>query len=90
MNEVFRQIGTSTPGGIVCVVDHASNAVPADIDLGIPAHLLHEHIAVDIGTAAIAELLGVDMTHPAVTEWTGKLLWITALCGRYWSGVLIA
>jgi MFS family permease len=30
---------------------------------------------------AIAELLGVDMTHPAVTEWTGKLLWITALCG---------
>ncbi len=65
MNEVFRQIGTPTPGGIVCVVDHASNAVPADITLGIPAHLLHEHIALDIGTEAIAELLARDHAIPA-------------------------
>lgn len=65
MSEVFRQIGTPTPGGIVCVVDHASNAVPADIDLGIAAHLLNEHIAVDIGTEAIAELLARDHAIPA-------------------------
>lgn len=57
LSEVFRQIGAPTPGGIVCVVDHASNAVPADMDLGIPAHLFKEHIAVDIGTEAIAETL---------------------------------
>ncbi len=57
MSEVFRQIGTPTPGGVVCVVDHASNRVPADIDLRIPAHLLREHIAVDIGTEPIAEIL---------------------------------
>lgn len=30
---------------------------------------------------AIAELLNVPLNHPAVTEWTGRLLWITALCG---------
>ena len=70
MTEVFRQIGTPTPGGpnpnkIVCVVDHASNHVPADIALGIPAHLLHEHIAVDIGTEAIAERLAQDHAIPA-------------------------
>ncbi len=65
MSTVFRQIGTPTPDGIVCVVDHASNAVPADIDLGIPAHLLNEHIAVDIGTEAIAELLARDHAIPA-------------------------
>lgn len=65
VSEVFRQIGTPTPGGIVLVADHASNAVPSDIDLGIPDHLLHQHIALDIGTAAIAELLARDHAIPA-------------------------
>jgi len=65
VSEVFRQTGTPTPGGIVCVVDHASNAVPADIDIGIPDHLLHEHIALDIGTEAIAEILARDHAIPA-------------------------
>lgn len=65
VSEVFRQIGTPTPGGIVLVADHASNAVPADIDLGIPEHLLHEHIALDIGTEAIADLLARDHDIPA-------------------------
>lgn len=65
MSEVFRQIGTPVAGGIVCVVDHASNAVPADIELGIPVRLLHEHIALDIGTEAIAELLARDHAIPA-------------------------
>jgi len=61
----FRQIGTPTPGGIVLVADHASNAVPDDITLGIPDHLLLEHIALDIGTEAIAELLARDHAIPA-------------------------
>ena len=65
LNEVYRHLGTPTPGGIVCVVDHASNRVPADIALGIPAHLLHEHIALDIGTEAIAEILARDHAIPA-------------------------
>ncbi len=65
MSETFRQIGTPSREGIVCVVDHASNAVPEDIPLGIPAHLLYEHIAVDIGTAAIAEILSQDHAIPA-------------------------
>ena len=65
MSEAFRQIGTPTRGGIVCTADHASNAVPADIALGIPEHLLHEHIAIDIGTAAIAERLAQDHAIPA-------------------------
>ena len=65
MSEAFRQLGTPTPGGIVLVADHASNAVPADIPLGIPEHLLLEHIALDIGTEAIAELLARDHAIPA-------------------------
>lgn len=65
MSVPYRQLGTSTPGGIVCTADHASNHIPADINLGIPAHLLGEHIAVDIGTEAIAELLAQDHAIPA-------------------------
>jgi predicted N-formylglutamate amidohydrolase len=65
VSDVFRQIGKPNPGGIVCVVDHASNAVPQDVTLGIPERLLHEHIAVDIGTEAIAELLARTHAIPA-------------------------
>ncbi|WP_027442125.1 N-formylglutamate amidohydrolase [Erythrobacter cryptus] len=65
MSGVFRQIGTPAPGGIVCVVDHASNHVPEDIDLGIPESLLDDHIALDIGTAAIAARLARDHAIPA-------------------------
>jgi len=61
----YRQRGTPTPGGIVCTADHASNNVPQDIPLGIPAQLLHDHIAIDIGTAAIAEVLARDHAIPA-------------------------
>ena len=60
MSDAYRQIGTPTPGGIVCVADHASNIVPPDIDLGIDTALLHNHIALDIGTESIAEILARD------------------------------
>lgn len=65
MSEAYRQIGTPTRGGIVCTADHASNRVPEDISLCIPDHLLQEHIAIDIGTEAIAELLARDHAIPA-------------------------
>lgn len=42
---------------VLLVVDHASNHVPDDIDLGVPEALLREHIAYDIGVAQVARLL---------------------------------
>jgi len=65
MRAPFRHLGAPNPGGIVCVADHASNQIPADISLGIPAHLLRDHIALDIGTEAIAEILARDHAVPA-------------------------
>jgi predicted N-formylglutamate amidohydrolase len=44
--------------GILTIVDHASNHVPPDIDLGIDPVLLNEHIAWDIGAGALADVLG--------------------------------
>ncbi|WP_424771566.1 N-formylglutamate amidohydrolase [Pontixanthobacter sp.] len=51
----YRQVGEARKSGIVCVADHASNYVPDDVPLGIPAALQDNHIAVDIGTAGIAD-----------------------------------
>jgi predicted N-formylglutamate amidohydrolase len=55
--EAFRILGEPRLGGILVVSDHASNRVPEDIDLGIDAALLDEHVAVDIGVAPVAERL---------------------------------
>jgi predicted N-formylglutamate amidohydrolase len=58
-SEAFRIVGTPRFGGILVVSDHASNRVPADIDLGIDPALLDLHIAVDLGVAAVAELMAL-------------------------------
>lgn len=55
MSDVFRLIGQPRFGGVLIVADHASDRVPGDIDLGIAADLLTQHIAVDIGVAGVAE-----------------------------------
>ena len=55
--EAWRLLGEPRAGGILIVSDHASNRVPADIDLGIDPALLEEHVAIDIGVAAVAELM---------------------------------
>lgn len=57
MSETYRLLGQPKPGGMLIVGDHASNHVPDDIDLGIDAALLGEHIAWDVGVAAVAERL---------------------------------
>ncbi len=53
--EACRIVGVPRFGGLLVVADHASNRVPDDIDLGIDPALLHEHVAVDIGVAGVAE-----------------------------------
>ncbi len=65
MNEAFRQIGALAPDGIVAICDHASNFVPADIDLGIAPALLEKHIAWAIGAAGVTELLAREHGIPA-------------------------
>ncbi|MDF1833580.1 MAG: N-formylglutamate amidohydrolase [Alteraurantiacibacter sp. bin_em_oilr2.035] len=58
MNDpVYRMIGDATRGGIVAVCDHASNHVPAELDLGVSAKTLKKHVAYDIGAAGVTERL---------------------------------
>lgn len=57
VSEAWRLLGTPRFGGILVVSDHASNRVPADIDLGIDPALLDQHIAVDIGVAQVGGIM---------------------------------
>lgn len=73
-NLPYRQIGTPRRGGIVCVSDHASNHVPDDVPLGIPDHLLGEHIAVDIGVEGVAERMALRHNIPAHLATVSRLV----------------
>ena len=57
MSEAYDEILGDPASGLLVVVDHASNRVPADIDLGIGEDLLDKHIAWDIGAAALGRAL---------------------------------
>lgn len=60
MSEVFHLLGQPRAGGVLVVSDHASNHVPADIDLGIAPQLLDQHMAIDIGVAAVGALMAQE------------------------------
>lgn len=55
----YRQVNVDDirPGGLLVVADHASNHVPAGIELGIDPRLMNDHIAIDIGVEGVADRL---------------------------------
>ena len=61
-------------GGVLLICDHASNAVPADIDLGIDPALLDKHIAIDIGAGPVTETLAAQLHAPAVLATVSRLV----------------
>jgi predicted N-formylglutamate amidohydrolase len=74
MSDAWQILGTPSAGGILVVCDHASNHVPPEIDLGIDAALLQQHIAYDIGVAGVARYL-VDLAgHAAFLAANSRLV----------------
>ena len=69
---VARSIDGSADIMILC--DHASNAVPSDVDLGIDPALLAKHIAIDIGAAAVSEALAAHLDAPAILATVSRLV----------------
>ena len=70
MTDAYRIIGQPRFGGILVVSDHASNRVPEGIDLGVPAHLLSQHVAIDIGVAGVAERMA---QQPGIAAFLGNV-----------------
>lgn len=60
--------------GLLLTCDHASNAVPADIALGVPPAELARHIGYDIGAAAVTRLLAARLRAPAVLTTFSRLV----------------
>jgi len=74
VTEAFEIIGAPEKNGILIVVDHASNHVPSDINLGIPMEFLNDHIAYDIGVANIAKFMSDHPGHLAIMGAVSRLV----------------
>lgn len=72
--EIVRPEPGSTGANILIVADHASNHVPAGIDLGIPADALDKHIAIDIGVASVTRALCESLGCGAVLAGVSRLV----------------
>lgn len=59
---------------ILILCDHASNAVPPGVELGIDPALLARHIAIDIGAAAVSEALATQLDAPAILATVSRLV----------------
>lgn len=68
IQEAYGIVGEPRFGGILVVSDHASNHVPADIDLGVDPALLDQHVAVDIGVGPIGAVMA---RRPGVAAFQG-------------------
>jgi predicted N-formylglutamate amidohydrolase len=60
--------------GLVIACDHASNHVPPDIDLGVPASEFARHIAYDIGAAGVTRRLAAHLNAPAILTNFSRLI----------------
>ena len=78
-HEAYRLLGTPRFGGILVVSDHASNRVPADIDLGIDPALLGQHIAVDLGVGQVGALMA---RRAGIAAFQGNVSRLVCDCNR--------
>ena len=70
-----EHIGGSLGAGALVICDHASNAIPAELDgLGLPAAQLTRHIAYDIGAAWLSRRLANRLGCPAILSNFSRLL----------------
>lgn len=61
-------------GDTLLLCDHASNAVPAGIDLGVEPAVMDEHMAIDIGAAALTRALADALGVPAILATVSRLV----------------
>jgi predicted N-formylglutamate amidohydrolase len=71
---IAEYIGERGRNGLLLLADHASNRIPPELDLGIVPALLEEHIAVDIGAAALTRALAERLDAPAILARFSRLV----------------
>jgi predicted N-formylglutamate amidohydrolase len=68
------EIIEGSQGDILLLCDHASNAVPDGIDLGVAPELLDLHIGVDIGAGPLTRSLAAALDVPAILATVSRLV----------------
>lgn len=64
---------------VLIVCDHASNAVPPGLDLGVPDAAMQEHVAWDIGAAAVTTRVSATLGCRA---WLAQVSRLVVDCNR--------
>jgi predicted N-formylglutamate amidohydrolase len=71
----YRAVNGDFNRGLIIICDHASNAIPPELDsLGLTPAELAQHIAWDIGAARIAAILAAQFAVPAVLCGVSRLV----------------
>src|SRR3546814_15248109 len=72
---LFRCLNEQGRSPVVLICEHASNHIPAEYDgLGLDAETLHDHIAWDIGAAAVTRALSRKLDAVAFLGTFSRLL----------------
>ena len=74
MKNSYVELTGDADSPMLLIGDHASNHVPAELELGLAAALLETHIAVDIGVAPLAEALCASLGCPAILGAVSRLV----------------
>ena len=74
MTDAFELAGVPEGNCTLIVVDHASNHIPEEIDLGISSQFHDDHIAFDIGTREIANRMSRETGFFAVLGSVSRLV----------------
>jgi predicted N-formylglutamate amidohydrolase len=59
---------------VLLLCDHASDAVPPDIVLGVPPETMGKHVAVDIGAGPLTRALAARLACPAILGTVSRLV----------------
>ncbi len=70
----YEIAGIPGEGCVLIVVDHASNKVPPDVNLGIAPGFLTDHIAYDIGVEEIAKQMSANAGYLAILGGYSRLV----------------
>lgn len=72
--EIIAAVSGSSAANILIVADHASNHVPAGIELGVGDDVLQQHVAIDIGVASVSRALCQALGCGAVLAGVSRLV----------------
>ena len=74
-SDSYEALDGDNAGGLLILVDHASNFVPPEYrDLGLPKAEFERHIAYDIGAAPLARALAERFRAPAILTCFSRLI----------------